>query len=126
MPNHNPFMIAHRIAQLDQMARGRFMWGVGSGGFVGDFTVFGFDPESGEHRGMARDSVETILKIWNDPEPGVYEHKYWRFTIPEPVEEVGLAFHMKPYQLPHPPIGVAGVSPKSETLYLAGERAGFL
>ena len=27
MPNHNPFMIAHRIAQLDQMARGRFMWG---------------------------------------------------------------------------------------------------
>ena len=67
MPNHNPFMIAHRIAQLDQMARGRFMWGVGSGGFVGDFTVFGFDPESGEHRGMTRDSVETILKIWNDP-----------------------------------------------------------
>jgi len=122
MPNHNPFMIAHRIAQLDQMAQGRFMWGVGSGGFVGDFTVFGFDPESGEHRGMARDAVEVILKIWNDPKPGVYEHKFWRFTIPEPVEEVGLAFHLKPYQLPHPPIGVAGVSPKSETLFLAGER----
>ena len=33
MPNHNPFMIAHRIAQLDQMARGRFHWGVGSGDF---------------------------------------------------------------------------------------------
>ena len=122
MPNHNPFMIAHRIAQLDQMAQGRFMWGVGSGGFVGDFTVFGFDPESGEHRGMARDAVEVILQIWNDPKPGVYEHKFWRFTIPEPVDDVGLAFHMKPYQLPHPPIGVAGVSPKSETLFLAGER----
>lgn len=122
MPNHNPFMIAHRIAQLDQMAQGRFMWGVGSGGFVGDFTVFGFDPESGEHRGMARDAVEVILDIWNDPKPGVYEHKFWRFTIPEPVDDVGLAFHMKPYQMPHPPIGVAGVSPKSETLYLAGER----
>lgn len=122
MPNHDPFMIAHRIAQLDQMAQGRFMWGVGSGGFVGDFTVFGFDPESGEHRSMARDAVEVILDIWNDPKPGVYEHKFWRFTIPEPVEEFGLAFHMKPYQLPHPPIGVAGVSPKSETLFLAGER----
>ena len=33
MPNHNPFMIAHRIAQLDHMAHGRFYWGVGSGGF---------------------------------------------------------------------------------------------
>ena len=31
MPNHDPFMIAHRIAQLDHMARGRFHWGVGSG-----------------------------------------------------------------------------------------------
>ena len=34
MPNHNPFMIAHRIAQLDHMAHGRFQWGVGSGGFL--------------------------------------------------------------------------------------------
>ena len=40
MPNHNPFMVAHRIAQLDHMAEGRFHWGVGSGGFPGDFTVF--------------------------------------------------------------------------------------
>ena len=50
MPNHNPFMLAHRIAQLDHMAKGRFYWGVGSGGFPGDFEVFGFDPDGGEHR----------------------------------------------------------------------------
>ena len=43
MPNHNPFVLAHRIAQLDHMARGRLHWGVGSGGFPGDFEVFGFD-----------------------------------------------------------------------------------
>ena len=122
MPNHNPFMIAHRIAQLDHLAHGRFNWGVGSGGFIGDFKVFGFDPETGEHRSMARDAVDVVLKIWDDPEPGVYEHKWWRFTIPEPIDEIGLRFHLKPYQKPHPPIGVAGVSPNSETLRLAGER----
>ena len=122
MPNHNPFMIAHRIAQLDHLAHGRFNWGVGSGGFIGDFKVFGFDPETGEHRSMARDAVDVVLKIWDDPKPGVYEHKWWRFTIPEPIDEIGLGFHLKPYQKPHPPIGVAGVSPKSETLRLAGER----
>ena len=115
-------MIAHRIAQLDHMARGRFHWGVGSGGFPGDFEVFGFDPLTGEHRAMTRDSIDLVLKIWDDPEPGLYEHKYWKFRIPEPVEEVGLRFHIKPYQKPHPPIGVAGVSPKSDTLVLAGER----
>ncbi|MCH8062302.1 MAG: LLM class flavin-dependent oxidoreductase [Chloroflexi bacterium] len=122
MPNHNPFMIAHRIAQLDHLAHGRFNWGVGSGGFIGDFKVFGFDPETGEHRSMARDAVDVVLKMWDDPKPGVYEHKWWRFTIPEPMDEIGLGFHLKPYQKPHPPIGVAGVSPKSETLRLAGER----
>lgn len=122
MPNHNPFMIAHRIALLDHLAHGRFHWGVGSGGFIGDFKVFGFDPETGEHRSMARDAVDVVLKIWDDPEPGVYEHKWWRFTIPEPIDEIGLRFHLKPYQKPHPPIGVAGVSPNSETLRLAGER----
>ena len=30
--------------------------------------------------------------------------------------------HLKPYQQPHPPIAVAGVTEKSETLGLAGER----
>ena len=122
MPNHNPFMIAHRIAQLDHMAKGRFQWGVGSGGFPGDFEVFGFDPATGEQRAMTRDAIDLVLKIWNDPTPGVYEHKYWKFTIPEPIDEIGLRFHVKPYQLPHPPIGVAGVSEKSETLITAGQR----
>ena len=30
MPNHNPFMVAQRIAQLDHMAHGRFYWGGGA------------------------------------------------------------------------------------------------
>ena len=122
MPNHDPFMIAHRVAQLDNLARGRFYWGVGSGGFPGDFEVFGFDASTGNHRGMSKDSIDLILKMWNDPKPGKYEHDSWEFSIPKPVPEIGLRFHMKPYQKPHPPIGVAGVSPNSETLVMAGER----
>jgi len=30
MPIHNPASVAHRIAQLDHLAHGRFYWGVGS------------------------------------------------------------------------------------------------
>lgn len=71
---------------------------------------------------MTRDAIDGVLQLWSDPKPGVYEHKYWRFTIPEPIEEIGLQLHMKPYQTPHPPISLAGVSPKSETLVLVGER----
>ncbi len=122
MPNHNPFMVAHRIAQLDHMAKGRFTWGVGSGGFSGDLEVFGFDPKGKEHRAMTRDAIDLILQIWDDPKPGLYEHRHWRFTIPEPIDEIGLRFHVRPYTLPHPPIAVAGVSEHSDTLLMAGER----
>jgi alkanesulfonate monooxygenase SsuD/methylene tetrahydromethanopterin reductase-like flavin-dependent oxidoreductase (luciferase family) len=122
LPNHNPLMLAQRIAQLDQMARGRFYWGVGSGGFPGDFELFGVDPKSGEQREITRAVLDLVLALWNDPKPGLYESKYWRFRIPEPQEDIGLRLHLRPYQRPHPPIGVAGVSAKSETLVLAGER----
>jgi alkanesulfonate monooxygenase SsuD/methylene tetrahydromethanopterin reductase-like flavin-dependent oxidoreductase (luciferase family) len=122
LPNHNPLMLAQRIAQLDQMARGRFYWGVGSGGFPGDFEMFGVDPKSGEQRDITRAVLDLVLELWNDPKPGLYESKYWRFRVPEPQEDIGLRLHMRPYQRPHPPIGVAGVSSKSETLVLAGER----
>src|SRR5205809_294944 len=63
-----------------------------------------------------------IGEHWNDPKPGLYESKHWRFRIPEPQDDIGLSLHLRPYQRPHPPIGVAGVSAKSETLGLAGER----
>lgn len=125
LPNHNPFVLAHRIAQLDHLAKGRFRWGVGSGGFPGDLDVFGYDPTGSEHRKMTAVTLDTILGLWRDPKPGLYETEWWRFTVPEIVEDYGQRFHIKPYQLPHPPIGVAGVSPNSETLRMAGER-GFI
>ena len=60
MPNHNPFILAHRIAQLDHMAKGRFIWGVGSGGFIGDFEVFGIDPKSGIQRTLTKDDIANL------------------------------------------------------------------
>jgi len=122
LPNHNPLMLAQRIAQLDQLARGRFYWGVGSGGFPGDFQLFGIDAQAGEHREVTRAALDVILDLWNEPKPGLYETRYWRFRVPEPQADIALRLHLRPYQRPHPPIGVAGVSAKSETLVLAGER----
>jgi alkanesulfonate monooxygenase SsuD/methylene tetrahydromethanopterin reductase-like flavin-dependent oxidoreductase (luciferase family) len=124
LPNHDPLMLAQRIAQLDQMARGRFYWGVGSGGFPGDFSLFEVDGKSGQQRDMTREVLDTVIELWNDPKPGVYASRTrpWRFRVPEPEDDIGLRLHLKPYQRPHPPIGVAGVSSRSETLVLAGER----
>jgi alkanesulfonate monooxygenase SsuD/methylene tetrahydromethanopterin reductase-like flavin-dependent oxidoreductase (luciferase family) len=122
LPNHNPLMLALRIAQLDQMAQGRFLWGVGSGGFPGDLELFELDAKAGEHRTVTRAMLDLILDLWNDPKPGIYETARWRFRVPEPQEDISLRLHFRPYQRPHPPIAVAGVTEKSDTLTLAGER----
>jgi alkanesulfonate monooxygenase SsuD/methylene tetrahydromethanopterin reductase-like flavin-dependent oxidoreductase (luciferase family) len=122
LPSHNPLMLALRIAQLDQMARGRFCWGVGSGGFVGDHELFAIDTERGEQRQLTREVLDTVLQLWDSPEPRVFEHRRWRFQIPQPQPDIGLGMHVRPYQRPHPPIAVAGIGPKSDMLTLAGER----
>ncbi|MCC7367995.1 MAG: LLM class flavin-dependent oxidoreductase, partial [Chloroflexi bacterium] len=123
MPNHSPFVLAHRIAQLDQLARGRFIWGIGTGSFVGDLEMVGIDPRSGKHRILTLDAVDLVVKLWTgQAEPGLYEQHNWRFTVPTPDLSIGKHVYFRPYQQPHPPIAVAGVSERSETLTLAGER----
>ncbi|MGE3267705.1 MAG: LLM class flavin-dependent oxidoreductase [Chloroflexota bacterium] len=122
LPNHNPFHLAHRIAQLDHMARGRFMWGVGSGGFIGDFQVVDIDPASGVQRKLTVDAVDAVLDLWKGAEPGTYQAHSWKYTVPPPDLSIAKHLHVKPYQQPHPPIAVAGVSEKSDTLGMAGER----
>ena len=122
MPNHNPFHLAHRIAQIDHHARGRFMWGVGSGGFIGDFQVMDVDPSTGMQRKITVDAVDAVLKLWEDPEPGSKQGHGWSYTVPQPDLTVAKHVHVKPFTRPHPPIAVAGVSEKSDTLGMAGAR----
>ncbi|MDA1188850.1 MAG: LLM class flavin-dependent oxidoreductase [Chloroflexi bacterium] len=122
MPSHNPFSVAHRIAQLDHMLKGRFNWGVGPGGFPGDLIAMNIDPKTGKNRELTRQAVDLVLQLWDDPKPGRYKNEFWDFTVPEPWPEIGMRFHIKPYQKPHPPIAVAGSRPQSATLVQAGER----
>lgn len=122
LPNHNPFQLAHRIAQLDHMAKGRFMWGIGPGASPPDSISFGIDAENNAHREFARLAVDAVLDIWNGLPPGDYSNEHWTFHIPTPDDELGFGVHLTPFQKPHPPIAVAGLSAKSGTLIVAGER----
>src|SRR5918912_1509784 len=114
LPNHNPFHLAHRIAQLDQMARGRFLWGVGSGGFPGDFTVAGIDPKTGLQRQVTVDAIDAVLDLWDNPRPGTYQAHSWTYTVPEPNPKIAQSVHLRPYQKPRPPIAVAVVPETSD------------
>ena len=118
---HEPVYLAHRLAMLDHLSRGRFQWGIGLGGIPTDMALMGLDPSEG--RARAEEAIDVILGLWA-AEDGTYSHQgeFFKIEAPklDPVTERGL--HMKPMQLPHPPIALAASTPNSKSLRIAGER----
>ena len=118
---HNPAHLAHRIAQLDHMARGRIYMGVGAGGSTVDSELFDIDEDKGTHRERMSECIDLVLKIWKG-EPFEHSGKFYTLKLAEAQPENRIGFHMKPYQKPHPQIAVAGSSPYSSTLEMVGEK----
>ena len=121
LPYHNPVELAYRVAYLDHLAQGRYMLGIGSGAFESDARLFG---TRGHNYDMMEEALKIMLHIWTSDRPFQFQGKYWQFEFPD-YDELMAGPHLKPFQKPHPPIGMAGLSPHSSTLKLAGER-GFL
>ena len=126
LPFHHPVELAHRVAYLDHLAQGRFQFGIAAGGLATDGELFDIDFNAGQNREMTREALEIILYIWRGEAPSEYKGKFWTAKIPDPKEnDLTLRLHVAPFQKPHPPIAVAGASPGSETLKIAGEK-GFI
>jgi len=124
LPYHHPAELANRVAMLDHLAQGRLNFGVAASGLPSDWAMFNVDGNAGQHREMTREALDIILKLWSAEEPFDYQGKYWHVTHTGLMLDT-LRPHIRPFQKPHPPIGVAGVSKGSDTLKLAGEL-GFL
>ena len=83
LPFHNPVELAHRVAYLDHLAQGRYMFGIGSGGLLSDHELFDVNFDEGEHHARTRESLEIILGIWNNIDGAFhYEGKFWNVHIP--------------------------------------------
>jgi len=126
LPFHHPVALAYRVAQLDHMAQGRYQFGIASGSIPTDLAMYGIDPKVGQHRKMLGESLEIILRIWAS-EPGdawLFEGNYWTVNFTAPEGPHGHP-HIRPFQKPHPPIAVTGMTPSSGTLRIAGAR-GFI
>lgn len=124
LPYHHPAELAHRVAFLDHMAQGRFMFGVGSSGLPSDWKLFNVDGFAGEQRRMTREALDIILRLWDSKEPFEYKGEFWTVNRIEPMLDT-LKFHITPFQKPYPPIGIAGLTQYSDTLKIAGEH-GFM
>ncbi len=117
LPYHHPVDLAHRLMWLDHMTGGRYIAGIAAGAFPTDAQLFRTD---GNNAAMTREALEIILKIWTHEGPFQYDGEFWKVDMPE-FTDTWKGPHLRPLQLPHPPIAMVGAQPSSPTLKQAGE-----
>jgi alkanesulfonate monooxygenase SsuD/methylene tetrahydromethanopterin reductase-like flavin-dependent oxidoreductase (luciferase family) len=120
LPYHHPAALAHRVAYLDHMAEGRYQLGVGISALPTDHDLFGLDVSGGKNRRMTFESLDVMTRLWTEGASD-FQGEFWK-TGAARSELSGLGYHLVPYQRPHPPIAIAGLTPGSENHKLAGEK----
>ncbi len=122
LPNHHPAIVAGEAALFDHLSKGRFIFGIGTGGLASDFELFGNADATIRNERMA-ESFKTILKIWSQDPPYEIVGKHWTVKITDSVvPELGVGFMGKPYQKPFPPIALSSMSPNSSTVSFAAKQ----
>ncbi len=100
-PQYHPIQLAEQAAILDQMSGGRFDFGIGRGGYVREFEVFGtdtarWDAEVGE-------TARVLLDAWTADEVAS-DSPHTGFTA--------VRVNPRPRTRPHPPLYLASSSPQ--------------
>jgi alkanesulfonate monooxygenase SsuD/methylene tetrahydromethanopterin reductase-like flavin-dependent oxidoreductase (luciferase family) len=120
LPYHHPVELAHRVAYLDHMAEGRYQMGVGISALPSDHQLFGLDASGGRNRRMTFEALDIMTRLWTDGGQD-FQGEFWSMGRPRTPFD-GLGYHLRPYQSPHPPIAIAGLTPGSQNHKLAGEK----
>jgi limonene 1,2-monooxygenase len=99
LPYHHPMLVAERMALLDNLTRGRVLFGVGPGALVTDALMLGVDPT--RTRPMMEESLRVILRLFTETAPITVDSDW--FTLRDAVLQV------RPFSQPHMPIAVASM-----------------
>ena len=123
MPQTNPVTVASQVAMFDNMAKGRFLMGIGPGSLSSDLELYNVgDPA--ERAKMVQESIDIVLRLWSEKPPFDIKGKYWNLKLSDVsrYDRFGVGRIAKPYQLPHPPLAISIVTPNSPTAKVAGKR----
>ena len=122
LPNGHPAAIASKVAMLDNLLEGRFIFGISPGGLPSDWEIFGNLDANRTEKFV--ECVDHVLALWaGDGGPIKREGKYWNLSTEKTViADIGQGLMVKPYQKPHPPIVVTAVEPFSKGVTEAAAR----
>ncbi len=100
LTQRDPIVTAKMVSTIDQLSKGRFLFGVGNGWNQDEVENHGTDFKT-RHK-LARERLEAMKAIWTGDEPE-YHGEFVNFDK--------MAQWPKPVQQPHPPIIVGGAFP---------------
>jgi limonene 1,2-monooxygenase len=116
LPYHHPLMVAERMVLLDNLTRGRVLFGVGPGALVTDALMLGIEPT--RTRPMMEQALEVIVRLFTETEPLTVASDW--FTLRDAVLQV------RPYTQPHMPLAVASMQSPSGPAVAGKFGAGLL
>jgi alkanesulfonate monooxygenase SsuD/methylene tetrahydromethanopterin reductase-like flavin-dependent oxidoreductase (luciferase family) len=100
LPLCHPLRLAEEGATVDQISRGRLIFGVGRSGLPRTYQDYGVS--YAESRDRFAEVLDIVKQAWSQPAVN-YDGKYYSFH--------NIAVTPKPYQQPYPPIRIAAASP---------------
>jgi alkanesulfonate monooxygenase SsuD/methylene tetrahydromethanopterin reductase-like flavin-dependent oxidoreductase (luciferase family) len=122
IPNHDPVVVAAEVAQFDHMSKGRFELGVGPGGLLSDFELFGHTDHDARNRKVV-EAVKIMQMIWSQDPPYEFTGEFRKFRLHDTVNaELGIGYMPKPYQKGGPPVTLSIASPNSSSARTAAEQ----
>lgn len=77
LPYHDPFLVAERLAFLDQLTKGRVIYGYGGGGLPSDMEMFSIEGE--DQRPMIAEAIDIIQTYTAAETPTSYDGDYWSY-----------------------------------------------
>jgi alkanesulfonate monooxygenase SsuD/methylene tetrahydromethanopterin reductase-like flavin-dependent oxidoreductase (luciferase family) len=110
LPLGNPLRIAEEAATVDQLSRGRLIFGVGRSGVAKTYEAY--NVPYAESRDRFAETLEIIEQAWSSTGSFSHHGRYYQF------EDVTVT--PRPYQQPTPPIRVAATSP--DTFVTSGQQ----
>jgi alkanesulfonate monooxygenase SsuD/methylene tetrahydromethanopterin reductase-like flavin-dependent oxidoreductase (luciferase family) len=102
LPLCHPLRLAEEAATVDQISRGRLIYGIGRSGVVRTYEEYGISYD--ESRERFAETLEILKRAWTEPRFS-YEGKYYNFD--------NIALTPKPFQKPWPEIRMAGATPET-------------
>ena len=121
LPQHHPANVAARVALLDHLARGRLYWGFGQGGVPTDWQLFDL-PDPKTQGLMTAEAHDIIMMLWTQDPPFGFDGRFWTVKIDKVDPEQRIGYPLKPYQKPHPPVGMTMLSATSKGGLIGGAK----